>query len=107
MNNNLKTFKIMIDDSLAYVEAFKDFIMNSHLSMQIFKLNSDFDEYYLKNDEFTFYFFKEKEFSIMILFEKDVTFDDINNVKVTLKTFIDQYDNNNNYFESEKLNNKD
>ena len=38
----------------------------------------------------------------IILFDKDITFDDINNVKVTLRTFIDQYDNKDNYHESEK-----
>jgi len=92
----------MIDDSLAFIEAFRNFILNSHLSVHILRKNSDFEEFYLKNEEFTFYFFKISFVSVMMLFDKDITFDDINNVKVTMRTYIDQFENNDNYIESDK-----
>ena len=92
----------MIDDSNAYKEAFKNFILNSHLSGIILKKHSEFDEFYLKNDEFTFYFFKINDIFVMILFDKDTIFDDINNMKVVLKTYIDQYENKENYLETER-----
>lgn len=91
----------MIDDSLAYIEAFRNFILNSHLSIHIFKKSSDFDEFYLKNEEFTFYFLKISFVSVLILFDKDITFDDINNVKVTLRTYLDEYENKDKYIDSE------
>lgn len=94
----------MIDDSLAYIEAFRNFILNSHLSIHILKKKSDFEEFYLKNEEFTFYFFKISFVSVLILFDKDITFDDINNVKVTLRTYIDQYENKDKYVHSEDKN---
>jgi len=91
----------MVDDSLAYIEAFTNFLLNSYLSINILKKNSEYDEFYLKNEEFTFYFFKLSSISLMILFDKDITFDDINNVKVTLRMYIDQFENKENYLESQ------
>jgi hypothetical protein len=110
MNTNLKTYKFMIDDSNAYKEAFKNFILNSHLSEIILRKNqasaSEFqfecEEFYLKNDEFIFYFFKINDIFVMILFDKDTIFDDINNMKVVLKTYIDQYENKENYLETDR-----
>lgn len=100
INNKLKTYKIMIDESLAYIEAFRSFLLNSHLTINILKKKSEFDEFYLKNDDFTFYYLKISAIGVLILFDKDITFDDINNVKVTLRTYIDQFENKDNYIES-------
>jgi hypothetical protein len=96
----------MIDDSNGYREAFKNFILNSHLSEIILRKNSapvsEFEEFYLKNDEFIFYFFKINDIFVLILFDYNTIFDDINHMKVVLKTYIDQYENKENYLESDR-----
>jgi hypothetical protein len=89
----------MIDDSLSNV--FVNFLQNSHFSISLFKKN-DIDEFYVKDDVFCFYFYRIGNITFLILYDKETTIDDMINVKVNLKTFLDQFDN----IDSDKINSK-
>jgi hypothetical protein len=61
------------------------------------------DEFYIKDDSnFTFYYYKINFLTFFILFDRETTFDDINIVKVTLKTLKENFDNKENYKDSKK-----
>lgn len=110
-NYYLKTYKIMIDESLENV--FEKFIINNVFSNMIFideeseNLTDEksfiTDEFYIKDDSnFTFYYYKINFLTFFILFDRETTFDDINIVKVTLKTLKENFDNKENYKDSKK-----
>lgn len=103
INSHLKTHKIMIDES--FEETFSNFIENTHFSTALFKKNS-FDEFYVKDNLHTFYYYKIAALTFLIIYDKNIPFDDINSVKITLKTFKEQFDNKENYDESEVLKTK-
>jgi hypothetical protein len=98
-NSILKTYKIIIDESCE--ETFINFILNVHFCSAIFK-KSQIEEFYVKDNSNIFYHFKINALTFLILFDKDTTSDDVNNVKVTLKSFSEIFDNKENYNESKK-----
>jgi hypothetical protein len=81
----------MINEGLDGV--FSNFIHNSHFSTTLFKKN-DVDEFYIKDDDYCFYFYRLGNTTFLILYDKETTIDDMINVKVNLKTFIDQFEDN-------------
>jgi len=85
----------MIDES--YEEVFSNFIQNVHFSSHILKRNSECDEFYVKDNLYTFYYFKMSALVFLIIYDKDTTFDDVNNVKNTIKTYKEKIDNRENY----------
>ena len=110
-NYYLKTYKIMIDENLENI--FEKFIINNVFSNMIFidEENENLiddksfitDEFYIKDDSnFTFYYYKINYLTFFILFDRETTFDDINIVKVTLKTLKENFDNKENYKDSKK-----
>jgi hypothetical protein len=70
---------------------FSNFIINSHFCTTLFKKN-DFDEFYVKDDNFCFYYYRLGNLTFLILYDKETTIDDMINVKVNLKTFLDQFE---------------
>jgi hypothetical protein len=79
----------MIDEEHGTV--FANFIQNSHLSTTLFK-KGETDEFYVKDDNFCFYYYKLSNLAFMILYDKETTIDDMINVKVNLKTYIEQFE---------------
>jgi hypothetical protein len=101
----------MIDENLENI--FEKFIINNVFSNMIFidEENENLiddksfitDEFYIKDDSnFTFYYYKINYLTFFILFDRETTFDDINIVKVTLKTLKENFDNKENYKDSKK-----
>ena len=78
-------------------DSFKDFIENSHLCSALFKTNTDYEEFYVKDQSHMFYFYKNGDLNFYILYDKETTFDDVNTVKITLKNLKENFDNNENY----------
>jgi len=95
MNQQIKTFKIMVDDS--FEDIFAYYLLNCHFSSIIFNKSNLTDEFYTKTELFTFYYYKLGNMVFLIIFGKDITFEDINTTKSTLKSFKDQFDNKGNY----------
>ncbi len=73
------------------------FLQNSHFSSTLFKKISEYDEFYVKDQSHMFYFYKIGDLTFFILYDIETTFDDVNTVKVTLKTLKENFDNNENY----------
>ncbi len=87
----------MIDETSESEEIFQNFILNTHFSNNLFeKENSSSgmicDEYYVKGESFTYYYYNFGDLIFLILMDKDTNFDDINTVKVTIKTFKEKFE---------------
>lgn len=89
VNNNSKTFKTFIDDSVE--DSFSQFITNTHFATVLFR-KGGYDEFYVKDDVDCFYYYKYGSLTFLILYDKDITFDDVNNVKLNLKTYIESFE---------------
>jgi hypothetical protein len=97
LNSRIKTFKMMVDETSESEEIFNNFILNSHFSNNLLECENSnngqlCDEYYVKGELFTFYYYRLGELIFLILMDKDTNFDDINTVKVTIKTFKEKFE---------------
>lgn len=94
----------MVDET--YEDVFSKFIQNGHFNIALFNKNTNYDEFYIKDDNFTYYFYKVYNLIFLILYDKNITFEDVNSVKITFNTFNEKFDNTINYLESELKNHK-
>jgi len=94
-NRVLKTYKIMIDENCEKI--FANFINNTHFCTEFFRKTPEFDEFYVKDQSNIFYYYKIGDLIFFILYDHDTSFDDVNTVKITLKTLKENFDTNENY----------
>jgi hypothetical protein len=85
----------MIDENCDKI--FANFVSNTHFCADFFRKTSELDEFYVKDQSNIFYFYKIGDLSFFILYDKETSFDDVNTVKITLKTLKENFDNNENY----------
>jgi hypothetical protein len=88
-NTKTKTFKNVIDEDCSHI--LSNFIQNTHLSTTLFKKNET-DEFFVKDENFCFYYYRLGYLVFLMLYDKEITIDDMNSVKLNLKTYLDHFE---------------
>ena len=100
-NKFLKTYKLMGDEDLK--DVYENFLINNVFTNIMFDTDGEClrDEFYVKDNKyFIFYYYKIIALIFLLLFDKETSFDDINAVTSTLKALKDNFDNRENYKDS-------
>ena len=100
-NKFLKTYKLMGDEDLK--DVYENFLINNVFTNIMFDNDGEClsDQFYVKDNKyFIFYYYKINALIFLLLFDKETSFDDINAVTSTLKALKDNFDNRENYKDS-------
>jgi hypothetical protein len=102
----LKTYKLMGDEDLK--DVYKNFLINNAFTNIMFDNDEEClsDQFYVKDNKyFIFDYYKINALCFLLLFNKETSLDYINAVTSILKALKDNFDNRENYKDSNEGNN--